>query len=495
MSQPTIQQGWLRALMFMPIWFITTFLMQAIGVALMMLLSALNGTLDIQDQAAIETWMAGLAVMDFASPRMLAFAILSILSSFFAIWFMMVVINKEPLKNIGLSDKDRENDMLAGLGTALLFIGGIFFILWLFGAITVTGTVAFKQEAMIVSLMLFVAAFDEEIVFRGYLLNNLMDSMNRWWALGISSLVFALMHAGNPNVWSTFVPMTELFAAGFILGISYTFTKNLWFPTFFHFGWNFFQGLFGFEISGMGVDSWKLIVHENSGQVPDIVSGGSFGIEGSIVSLLLTIMGTYFIYKYYKTGFSKTTIRNYYTISKRFVELVILGAILCLGLSSCSDNLSDGTVEDPNTGQPMIVGSIVLEDLKQEPFEEWYASGLQGYDVDLQLISAIDNPNGYTYEVFLGTWCADSRREVPKIAKIFQTLDIAPENVQYVCVDRDKISPGNEHVGKDIRYVPTVIVSKNNEEIGRIVETPIGTIESDLLEINLGIPPTPNYAQ
>jgi hypothetical protein len=62
-------------------------------------------------------------------------------------------------------------------------------------------------------------------------------------------------------------------------------------------------------------------------------------------------------------------------------------------------------------------------------------------------------------------------------------------------VDRDKISPGDEHIGKDIRYVPTVIVTKDSEEIGRIVEAPIGTIESDLLEINLGIPPTPNYAQ
>ena len=187
--------------------------------------------------------------------------------------------------------------------------------------------------------------------------------------------------------------------------------------------------------------------------------------------------------------------RQSYTIIKRIIELIILGAILCLSVS-CSDNLPDGTVEDPNTGQPMIVGSIVLDDLKKEPFEEWYASGFQGYDVDFQLTSAIDDPNGYTYEVFLGTWCADSRREVPKIAKIFQTLDIAPENVQYVCVDRDKISPGDEHVGKDIRYVPTVIVTnKNNEEIGRIVETPIGTIESDLLEINLGIAPTPNYAQ
>jgi hypothetical protein len=226
-------------------------------------------------------------------------SVLQILASFLAIWFMMAVFNKEPLSNIGLSIKDRGQEMLAGLGAALLFIGGIFLILWCFGAITVTGAVGLKPGVMMVSLMLFVAAFDEEIVFRGYVLNNLMDSMNRWWALGISSVVFALMHAGNPNVWSTFVPMTELFAAGFILGISYTFTKNLWFPTFFHFGWNFFQGLFGFEISGMGVDSWKAIAHENSGEVSDIVSGGAFGIDRSIISLCSTVLGTYLIYRYY----------------------------------------------------------------------------------------------------------------------------------------------------------------------------------------------------
>ena len=91
-----------------------------------------------------------------------------------------------------------------------------------------------------------------------------------------------------------------------------------------------------------------------------------------------------------------------YTIIKRIIELIILGAVLFLSVS-CSDNLSDGMVKDPNTGQPMIVGSIVLDDLKQDPFEEWYASGFQGYDVDFQLISAIDDPNAYTYEVF-GVW-------------------------------------------------------------------------------------------
>jgi len=265
------------------------------GSVLMMVVAGV----DMQDPAAVEGYAAGMGGMGFASPMMLGMSVLQILASFLAIWFMMAVFNKEPLSNIGLSIKDRGQEMLAGLGAALLFIGGIFLILWCFGAIIVTGAVGLKPEVMMVSLMLFVAAFDEEIVFRGYVLNNLMDSMNRWWALGVSSVVFALMHAGNPNIWSTFVPITELFAAGFILGISYTFTKNLWFPTFFHFGWNFFQGLFGFKISGMGVDSWKAIAHENSGEVSDIVSGGAFGIEGSIIALCSTVLGIYLIYKYY----------------------------------------------------------------------------------------------------------------------------------------------------------------------------------------------------
>ncbi|MEE3242097.1 MAG: CPBP family intramembrane glutamic endopeptidase [Candidatus Neomarinimicrobiota bacterium] len=295
MSEPVVKKGWLRALIFMPIWFLTMMVVVGGGSVLMMVLAGV----DMQDPASVEGYAAGMESMDFASPMMLAMSLLQITASFAAIWFMMTVFNKEPLTNIGLSIKDRGQEMLAGLGAALLFIGGIFLILWCFGAITVTGAVGLKPGVMMVSLMLFVAAFDEEIVFRGYVLNNLMDSMNRWWALGVSSVVFALMHAGNPNVWSTFVPMTELFAAGFILGISYTFTKNLWFPTFFHFGWNFFQGLFGFEISGMGVDSWKAIAHENSGQVPDIISGGAFGIEGSVISLCCTILGTYLIYKYY----------------------------------------------------------------------------------------------------------------------------------------------------------------------------------------------------
>ena len=289
--EPRIQNGFLRAIIFMPLWLITMGIVVSIGSIIVMTISGV----DMADQAAVEA----LFDVSFDSPVMLTLTAFQVLGSFCALWLATKFIDRKPLMSIGLSIKDKANEMLVGLGFALAFIGGLFLLLWLLGAITITGYVGFKPGVFFVSMMLFLAAFDEELIFRGYILNSMMDSSSRWVALAGSSALFALMHAGNPSVWSNWVPMTELFAAGFILGISYTFTKNLWFPTFFHFGWNFFQGLFGFEISGINVDSWKMISHENTGNVPDIISGGAFGIEGSVITLSCTIICTYFIYKYY----------------------------------------------------------------------------------------------------------------------------------------------------------------------------------------------------
>jgi len=291
--EPRIKNGFLRAIIFMPLWLIIMGLVQSIGVVLIMMAN-------VVDMGNPDSAEALFSEMSFDSPVMLILTGFSLLGSFAALWVATKFIDRKPLMSIGLSVKDKANEMLIGLGFALVFIGGLFLVLWLIGAINITGYVGFKPGVFIVSMMLFMAAFDEELIFRGYILNNMMDSTsNRWIALAGSSLLFALLHSGNTNVWSTWVPMTELFAAGFILGISYTFTKNLWFPTFFHFGWNFFQGLFGFEISGFNVDSWKIISHENTGNVPDIVSGGAFGIEGSVITLSCTIICTYLIFKYY----------------------------------------------------------------------------------------------------------------------------------------------------------------------------------------------------
>ena len=218
--------GWVRAIIFMPLWIIIMGFSVTIGSLLAMIFSGV-------DMANPESAEALFANMSFDSPVMLLITVFQVAGSFLALWLATKYIDRKPLISIGLSVKDKANEMLAGLGFALAFIGGLFFVLWLLGAITITGYVGFKPGVFIVSMMLFLAAFDEELIFRGYVLNNMMDSSSRWVALAGSSALFALMHAGNPSVWSNWVPMTELFAAGFILGISYTFTKNLWFQHFF----------------------------------------------------------------------------------------------------------------------------------------------------------------------------------------------------------------------------------------------------------------------
>ena len=176
-------------------------------------------------------------------------------------------------------------------------------------------------------------------------------------------------------------------------------------------------------------------------------------------------------------------------------------AIACFALSYSfltSSNIPEGMFEDPNTGKAMLLGEIAINELKQEPFKSWYFEEFNRYKVDQELIAAISNPSQYSYELFLGTWCADSRREVPRIEKIFTELDINLDKVKIITVDRNKVSPENEQEGKDIRYVPTLIVRKEGIEVGRIVESPSSesaSLESDLFEISLGIPPAPNYSE
>ena len=183
--------------------------------------------------------------------------------------------------------------------------------------------------------------------------------------------------------------------------------------------------------------------------------------------------------------------------NKILQTLGMTAALAVVYMSLFSSNIPEGMFEDPNTGNPMLLGPIAIEELQQEPFNEWYQMEFQSYDVDIELTNAIDNPSQYSYEVFLGTWCGDSRREVPRMEKILSEMGVDIAMVSIITVDRDKVSPNGEHEGKDIRYVPTLIVSKDNQEIGRIVESPsseTATLESDLFEITLGISPTPNYS-
>ena len=97
----------------------------------------------------------------------------------------------------------------------------------------------YDLKNIILLFLLFIAvSIAEETYVRGYVLKNLLQSFNPIISLIISSAIFSLLHFFNPNV--NYIALTELFIAGILLGISYVYTKNLWFPIALHLSWNFF---------------------------------------------------------------------------------------------------------------------------------------------------------------------------------------------------------------------------------------------------------------
>ena len=83
----------------------------------------------------------------------------------------------------------------------------------------------------------------------------------------------------------------------------------------------------------------------------------------------------------------------------------------------------------------------------------------------------------------MGTWCSDSRREVPRFYKILDEIEYPSENVSLINVNRDIEGLGDEVTGLEIHFVPTFIFYRNDEEIGRIVEIPYESLEKDMLEL------------
>ena len=144
-------------------------------------------------------------------------------------------------------------------------------------------------------------AIIEEVVFRAYILNNLLQSLHKWAALGVSAAMFTLAHASNPGI-ST-VAIGNLLLAGALLGINYIYTRNIWFAVFFHFSWNFIQGpVLGYTVSGLQLQG---ILHPDL-KGPWWVPGGSFGLEGSFITTCLLALALLFLYIIYEKNAGKT---------------------------------------------------------------------------------------------------------------------------------------------------------------------------------------------
>jgi thiol-disulfide isomerase/thioredoxin len=149
---------------------------------------------------------------------------------------------------------------------------------------------------------------------------------------------------------------------------------------------------------------------------------------------------------------------------------------------------------------PHLLGVCSLTQLEKEPYASWYQTNVKAYTPNEEILSALKKatPSQYTIKIFFGSWCGDTKRELPKMTKILENLSFPQKNLVLIGVDNSteayKQSPQREEAGMNIYRVPTFIIYKNNKEVGRIVEYPTETLERDLLKIFSKEEYTPNYS-
>ncbi len=170
--------------------------------------------------------------------------------------------------------------------------------------------------------------------------------------------------------------------------------------------------------------------------------------------------------------------------------------ILLLALSSAMALTALAGAGDPPPAVPLTARPAAPEEAvaagpttreKVEASPEWAQAEVEAKP-DAGAAQALGTVEpGAEVTVFLGTWCGDSRREVPRFWKALDAEGGAvPFQVRYVAVDRAKKEPAGLLKENDVRYLPTFIVRRGGHEVGRIVETSPHGIEQDLLALLAG---------
>jgi membrane protease YdiL (CAAX protease family) len=216
----------------------------------------------------------------------------SLLGTIFVIWLFTKTIDKKRFVQIGLQLKNLGNNLAGGLLLGIAIIATGFLLLLTLGQIEVD-SFNFSTSNTLLSIAIYtMVSLSEEFLCRGYILRNLMISFNRYFALIISSIIFALLHIGNSHIgWIGF---TNLILAGIILGLPYIFTKSLWHPIGMHFTWNLTQAFLGFNVSGN--TTFSIVQLRYTGN--NFLHGGEFGFEGSILCTIISVIAAIFLWRH-----------------------------------------------------------------------------------------------------------------------------------------------------------------------------------------------------
>ncbi len=155
--------------------------------------------------------------------------------------------------------------------------------------------------------------------------------------------------------------------------------------------------------------------------------------------------------------------------------------------------------EEEEEEEPKLLGRITAQQLEEEPFAEWFGDSYGDYKPNPEVLASLREvgTEGVDITVFFGTWCGDSQREIPRLLKLLDEMEFPAAQLTLVAVDgvdeAAKQSPDGEEKGLEIYRVPTMVVTRGDREVARLVEHPVLSLERDLLALLEGQGYEPNY--
>jgi membrane protease YdiL (CAAX protease family) len=244
-------------------------------------------------------------------------------AAFLSVWLAGRLLDRRHFADFGF-DLSRGWWLDLGFGLALgaVLMAGIFLAQRAVGWVIVTGTLQSPGPGepfavgIVVALAFFIGVgVYEELLFRGYQLHNLAEGLNLR-AVGargavvlawlLSSAVFGLLHAMNPN--ATVLSTANIALAGLFLGLGYVLTGELAIPIGLHITWNFFQGnVFGFPVSGLRAGATLIAVAQAG---PELWTGGAFGPEGGLVGVAAMLVGSGLIVAWVRRRYGRVALQG-----------------------------------------------------------------------------------------------------------------------------------------------------------------------------------------
>ncbi|QEC52922.1 hypothetical protein EDD80_105129 [Anseongella ginsenosidimutans] len=236
---------------------------------------------------------AELDAMQSSPALLLLMQLASMIGLMLTLFFFSKLPPKKDYISLGLTGEHVLKDIGLGALAGTIIILLAFLVLWITGTVSsLELNEAFSARELLLWFGIYlIVAFVEEVMFRGYFLNVFMERYTPFAAVLMSSLFFAFMHLLNPSFgWLGFL---NIALAGVLMGLLFFYRGNIWLPVGLHFGWNFVQGtVLGFNVSG--IDAENILSLQLKGS--ELISGGEFGLEGSLVTTLVCLCAIILLY-------------------------------------------------------------------------------------------------------------------------------------------------------------------------------------------------------